>query len=178
MEFNTLLEHFGRRGYDVTNTINVFLNSKKQIVLRMKKTAQDPEWTWTEQTNYKFKMPSTIHDVSNIIRVAKSIRQCPTCRTIHSEYDNINCPKCDMKQLIEKATNASIDEIDCSLCGNRCLEGLLGKNGKTKLICGHQMCNNCFEGIKKNGQRFICTDDTVMSSISCPFCRHHENVKL
>ena len=172
MEFNTLLEHFGRSGYNITNNINAFMNSKKQVVLRFRRI---DEW-WFDQTKYKFKTPSTIHDVSNILKVSKSIKKCYECNTIYSDIENIKCPECSMKYLLNLAHEALPDETDCSLCGTKCFNGMVGKCGKTKLTCGHQMCNDCYDSIKKNGDKFICTDNSMKVTITCPFCRAKENV--
>jgi len=176
MEFNTLLEYFGRSGYNVTDDVNVFMNSKKQIVLRFKKKITPENWTYLEQTKYKFKSPSTITDVSNIIHLCKSIKQCCDCRTVYSDIENAKCPMCSMRSLMDVAQEASLDETECSLCGSKCFNGMIGNCGKTRLMCGHQMCNGCYENIKKTGDKFICTDDSLKSTITCPFCRAKENV--
>lgn len=176
MEFNTLLEHFGRSGYNVTDNVNAFMNSKKQVVLRFKKTTTSGQWSWLEQTKYKFKTPSTINDVSNIIKVSKSIKQCNDCSTIYSIFETINCPICSMVKLLELADTTTSDITECSLCGSKCFNGMLGNNGKAQLLCNHQMCNACFDNIKKTGDKFVCTDGTIKATITCPFCRAKENV--
>ena len=176
MEFNTLLEHFGRSGYNVTDDVNVFMNSKKQIVLRFKRRSTSRTWFWLEQTKYKFKTPSTINDVSNIIHMSKSLKQCEDCGTVFSNVESPHCQPCSMKKLINSARNSSLDEIECSLCSTRCFSGMIGPCGKTKLTCGHQMCNGCYGSIKKNGDKFICTDNSLKATITCPFCRAKENV--
>ncbi len=178
MEFNTLLEHFGRSGYDITNNINVFMNSKKQVVLRVRKKSNDQVWSWLEQTKYKFKTPSTLSDITEIINVSKSIKNCADCGLIFSTIENKSCPTCLMKDILKRANALLINDIDCSLCGNKCINGLSGNNGKKKLMCGHHMCNGCFGNIKKSGQKFVCTDDSIKTTITCPFCRAKENVSL
>lgn len=178
MEFNTLLEHFGRSGYSVTDNVNVFMNSKKQIVLRVRRTSTSGEWSWMEQTKYKFKTPSTMNDVSSIIQVSKSIKHCDDCRTVYSDIESAQCPSCSMRNLMNIARETSPGEIECSLCTTKCFSGMIGKRGKTQLMCGHQMCNGCFDNIKKNGDKFICTDGGIKTTITCPFCRAKENVAL
>ena len=178
MEFNTLLEHFGRSGYNVTDEVNVFMNSKKQIVLRFRRRSKSGEWSWTEQTKYKFKSPSTITDVSNIIHISKSLKQCDDCRTVFSNVESAGCPICSMRKLLQNADDMPSGEFECSLCSTKCFSGMIGKCGKAHLGCGHQMCNGCFDNIKKNGDKFICTDNSLNTRITCPFCRAKENVAL
>lgn len=176
MEFNTLLEHFGRSGYDITNNINVFMNSKKQVVLRFINKSSDQTWPLLEQTKYKFKTPSTLSDITEIINVSNSIKSCTDCGLIFSTIENKSCPTCLMKDILKRANALLVNDIDCSLCGNKCINGLYGNNGKTILTCGHHMCNGCFFNIKKSGQKFVCTDDTINTIVNCPFCRSKENV--
>ena len=178
MEFNTLLEHFGRSGYNVTDEVNAFMNSKRQIVLRFRRKSTSGQWSWMEQTKYKFKTPSTIVDVSNIIQISKSLKQCDDCRTVYSDVESMSCPLCSMRNLLEDAGDAPSGEIECSLCGTKCFNGMIGKCGKAQLMCGHHMCNGCFDNIKKNGDKFICTDNSLNTRITCPFCRAKENVAV
>jgi hypothetical protein len=83
-----------------------------------------------------------------------------------------------MKNLLQLAGDTQPDEIECNLCSTKCFNGMIGKYGKTQLMCGHQLCNGCFGNIKKNGDKFVCTDDSIKTTITCPFCRAKENVSL
>ena len=175
MEFNCLLEHFGRKGYDVSTSTNLFINSKKQIVIRHR-VVTEQGYTWVEATTYKFKLPSTLEDVTNIIHMANSITRCDSCSDVFSTFDHSACPHCTMEKLLETVGNMKVQENECTLCGGRCVKGLIGKSEKVRLSCGHEMCRSCMDGVKKNGQRFYSTDDTMVTTISCPFCRQKENV--
>jgi len=176
MEFNTLLEHYGRDGYDISHSINLFLNSKKQIVIRYRRITPPHGYGWLGSTKYKFKMPSTTEDLSNIIHFAKSVTFCDTCKTVHSTIEHPTCPKCTMRKIMESANNIQVENNECPLCGNNCIKGMMGKLGRIKLTCGHGMCRECLEKIKKNGEKFYCTDNTIKTTISCPFCREKENI--
>jgi hypothetical protein len=174
MEFNTLLEHFGRSGYNVSEKLNLFMNSKKQIVLRYK--LETNGYSWYQTTNYKFKMPSTIDDVSSIIHVANSIERCGECKVIYSIYEHPTCPECAINTMIKKAQAIKSECQECSLCGSKCIKGLIGNLEKIQLGCTHEMCRSCLSELKRSGSKFYSVDNTVMTTITCPFCRQKENV--
>ena len=174
MEFNALLEHFGRSGYNVSEKLNLFMNSKKQIVLRYK--LETNGYSWYETTNYKFKMPSTIDDISNIIHMTNSIQRCGECKVIYSTHEHPTCPECAMAAMIKRAESIKANYQECTLCGNKCIKGLIGKLEKIKLTCEHEMCRSCLDGLKRGGSKFYSVDSTIMTTITCPFCRQKENV--
>ena len=170
MEFTTLLELSGRDGHTISDTINLFLNSKKEIIVR-----HSYKYGWI-QSKYKFKAPSTTNDVAGIIRVADSVHRCECCRTMWSSLETESCPKCMLARMVNCARTDNTGEMECALCGSISIPGMIGKLGTTTLGCGHKMCNGCLVGIKKSGVRFYDTDNGISTRVSCPFCRSEENV--
>ena len=170
MEFTSLLELAGRDGHTISDTINLFLNSKKEVIIR-----HSYAYGWIS-SKYKFKAPSTMKDVADMIKVADSVHRCESCRTIWSEVETDSCPRCLLTQMVNCARTDKGGTTMCTICNSKCIPGMVGKTGKTKLLCGHELCNGCMTGLKKNGTRFYDTDNGIATRITCPFCRNEENV--